>query len=305
MGAPRREPQALAAHLRVWGCEGAGRRTHRVAARRLLDEELAPGALLEPLLRGEGREELVGLLDVAVLRLPRLAPHARVPRLGAAHEAERLVAQRALELAVVHVEGEHELAPRRGAAAHALVRLDAPLQRQALIPGDRLRLLEAARHVGRRQRLAALGVDRRAAQLLGHHLALGHLAGHVGDDAVLAKGVLAAGEHHPLLRSGLAHADGAGDLGQRAEPAGGGAVSGCGGAGGAVDGGGGAAAAAAAAAASKAAAAMTGAVGGEWELVVAVQVNWSGGRPKAWAAALRRWRVVARQVNEHRPLARS
>ena len=54
-----------------------------------------------------------------------------------------------------------------------------------------------------------------------------------------------------------------------------------------------------------AAAAMTGAVGGEWELVVAVQVNWSGGRPKAWAAALRRWRVVGRQVNEHRPLARS
>lgn len=107
---------------------------HRVAAHRLLDKVLALWALLELLLRRERVEELVGLVDVPVLGLVLLAPHARVPRRHAADEAEALLAQRAVELAVVLVEGEHELALGRRAHAHPVRRLDAPLQRQPLVP---------------------------------------------------------------------------------------------------------------------------------------------------------------------------
>ena len=132
-------------------------------------------------------------------------------------------------------------------------RLDAALQREPFVPCHGLGRLQAARHVRRQEGRVTLGLNARAAELLGlgvarrkvagragphdrgrpgqaaaarrsldkllsHHLTLVDLAPHVLPDAILAEGVRAAREHGRLGGRRLAHADWTGDLSSRAEP---------------------------------------------------------------------------------------
>ena len=105
---------------------------HRVAAVRLLHPKFALRALLQVGARGEGGEDLIRRLLVAVLRAVLLAAHAGVPRLAAADEAEGLAAHGAVELAVARVPRELEWAASSGAAVEVVGALDAPFERKTL-----------------------------------------------------------------------------------------------------------------------------------------------------------------------------
>jgi hypothetical protein len=144
---------------------------HRVASGALLDEELALGALPQLLVLRKGREGRLGRVRVATLRLELLAAHPAVPGLAAADEAKGLDAERALELAVVLLPREDKGAARGGARAEAVLRLDAPLQREAIVALDVGGRLEAALDVLRGERHGtSRGLDAGAGEVFTEHL---------------------------------------------------------------------------------------------------------------------------------------